>query len=237
MKRAVCSIFACFVGISASQAGRISINLTNGDGPRQILASESTGVIDTTGWLNLTAGGNDVDGTVVDISLTGTIAVQNTARDKGSGDGTDGFLALFEAGLKDSTPSTAGDTYITVSDMAAYMSAEGHSSYRIIAYYKSAVTASPDGIALGLSTETLTSVNPIDRLVSVNDGFVESASPDSNYMVFSGLTADSASVYINRVNRDGILTGMQIETIPEPATLSMTVGAAAALLFIRRRMR
>jgi hypothetical protein len=218
-----------------AHAGVISINLTNSDGPRQILALESTGVIDTTGWINMTSGGNDVDGTAVDVAWGGSIGLANTLRDKGTGDGTDGFLALYEAGLRDSTSGTDGDTYVAISDMAAYLAAEGHTSYRIIAYYKSVVTAAADGIELGLATDALTAVDPDGHRISVGDGFVEAGSPESNYMVFSGLTSDSATVYLNKVGRDGLLTGIQIETIPEPATLGLAVGAGLGVLFIRRR--
>ncbi|MDB4266135.1 hypothetical protein N9889_00810, partial [bacterium] len=37
----------------ATQAALLSVNITNTDGPRQILAAESTGVIATTGWVNV----------------------------------------------------------------------------------------------------------------------------------------------------------------------------------------
>lgn len=221
----------------SANAGLVSINLTNADGPRQILVGESTGVIDTAGWLNIGATTANVDGTVVDATLGGTMVTANTLRDKGSGDGTDGFLALYEAGLKDSTGGTPGDTFITVSDMTAYLAAEGDSSYRIIAYYKSALNnTTPDTIALGLTTGSLTSVDPDGTSMSVTDSFVESANAESNYIIFSGLTADSTTVYLNRVSRDGLLTGIQIQTIPEPATLGMVALFGTGLFVARRKL-
>lgn len=222
----------------SANAGLVSINLTNADGPRQILVGETTGVIDADGWVNMGATTANVGGTVVDATLGGTMGVANTSRDKGSGDGTDGFLALYEAGLRDATIATLGDTFITVSDMTAYLAAEGDTSYNIIAYYKSAITASPDTISLGLTTGSLTNVDPDGHTISVNDSFVESANPESNYIVFSGLTSDSTTVYLNKASggRDGMLTGIQIQTIPEPATLGMVALFGAGLLVVRRKL-
>ena len=54
-----------------ANAGLISVNFTNGDGPRDILAGEFTGVVNATGWQNITATTSDIDSTVVDVIFGG----------------------------------------------------------------------------------------------------------------------------------------------------------------------
>ena len=106
------------------------------------------------------------------------------------------------------------------------------------AYYKSPLNnVSPDDVELGLDTAALVTADPASALLSVNDSFVAAGNPESNYILFSGLTADSTTVYFNRVSRDGILTGFQVEAIPEPGTgLLIAIGAGGLLLCRRRRV-
>jgi len=89
MKKTLTTIAIGSLLAGAAQAAVLSVSITNTDGPRQIGASESTGVINTTGWQNLTASTTGVGGTAVDITLGGTIAPRNTLRDA---PGTNGFL-------------------------------------------------------------------------------------------------------------------------------------------------
>jgi len=229
------ALFVLLASTVTVNAGLISVNFTNSDLPRQILSLESTGVIATTGWENISESTSNILSTVVDITLDGaTIDRANTARDFGNSDGTNGFLALYEAGLRDSTPTTLEDTFVTVSDMTAFLAAEGHVSYDIYAYYKSPVNADPplDTIALGLTTGTFIDVNPDGASMSSADGFVGSSFSESNYMVFTGLTADSTTVFMNRVHRDGLLAGIQIQTVavPEPSSLALLAIGAAGLI-------
>jgi hypothetical protein len=205
------------------EGGALSVNFISRamKNPEKVYGS-STGVIrqDPSQWVNfdtsrsLTA--SNLSGTPVDVTVSKAAVASHTAADAKPAfpDGTDSFLALYSAGLRDVSPAK-GDTYVTISDMAAYLKAKGAGSYRIIAYYKSGVTASPDTIALGLTTGSLANVDPDGNAISVNDSFVESANPESNYIIFSGLTADSSTVYLNKVSRDGVLTGIQIQTSSE----------------------
>ena len=79
--------------------------------------------------------------------------------------------------------------------MTAYLATESTVAYSIYAYYKSKVDVSDDTIALGLATNSLTDVNPVANTLFFSDSFVESSNPESNYIVFSGLTADSTTVF------------------------------------------
>ena len=223
------------LGLGA-EATIISINITNGDAPRQIGASESTGVLDVTGWLNVTADSTNIGGTAVDVTLSKAPSGLNTSRDSGVGDGTDGFLALYEGGLRDSSGATLDDTFATLSDMTAFLASEGAVSYNVYAYYKSAgPNWDPDNVAIGLSGGSMTTVNPDGGTLSVSDAFVEAGTPESNYMVFSGLTADSTTVFFSRVSRDGLLTGLQIETVvPEPSAIALILCGGLVLVRLRR---
>ncbi|MDB0055878.1 MprA protease, GlyGly-CTERM protein-sorting domain-containing form, partial [Akkermansiaceae bacterium] len=58
---------------------------------------------------------------------------------------------------------------------------------------------------------------------------------DNNWMEFTGLTADSTTLYVNRGNRDALLTGFQIEAVPEPSSAGLL--ALAGLLTLARRKR
>ena len=236
MKKTITTIAIASLLAGGAQATVLSINLTNTNAPRQIEASESTGIIDTTGWNNITATTTDVDGTAVDITLGGNILTANTKRDAG-GDGTNGFLALYEAGLRDATPGTAGDTFATISDMAAYLTAEGATSYNLYVYYKSGVpdATTPRALAIGMDSSNLTTDNtPDGRDMSVNDSFVALGGTDANYVLYQGLTADSVTVFINKGDRDALLTGVQIETVPEPSS-AVLIGLGGLALILRRR--
>jgi len=201
---------------SATQATVVSVNFTNADGPRKILATESTGVINAKGWVNMkTATKTNINGTPIDITLSAVAAGGwNTARDAKKGDGTNGFLALYEAGVKDNTPNKPADSFVTIKDMTAFLKAEGATSYTIYVYYKSTATLDKDNIALGLDSKKLTTYDPIGVKVSASDSFVAGGKANSNYVVYSGLTADSTTIFINRVQRDAMLTGIQIVAKP-----------------------
>jgi len=234
MKKTITTIAIASLLAGAAQATVLSINLTNNDNPRQIQATESTGVINTTGWNNITATTADIDGTVVDITLGGSIATSNTARDAG-GDGTDGFLALYEAGLRDNTAGTPGDTFITISDMTAFLTTESATSYNIYAYYKSRVTAVDRTLGIGTDSSNLTTDStPDGRDISASDSFVALGGTDANYVLYSGLTADSTTIYINRGTREATLTGIQIEAVPEPSSAAL-IGLAGLAWILRRR--
>lgn len=221
---------------SSAQADLVSVNLTNTDGPRQILAGETTGVLPDSAWHNLQLGGPtgtaaDVGGSVIDVAWTASsVGRQNTARDASNPDGTDGFLALFEAGLLDSAPGTPSS--VTLSDLSAYLSATGLPSYNVYAYFKSPITASPDGISINGVT-----VDPDATAISVNDSFVLAGNPESNYAVFTGLTADTFSITFDRVDRDALLVGFQVAAVPEASQVLMLGLITAGIGVTRWRRR
>jgi len=221
------------LAVGTANAAVLSINLTNADGPRQILATESTGVINTTGWVNVQSNTAVTDSGVT-IAPFGNRSTSNTLRDLGVGDGTDGFLALNEFGLRDSTGANQTDTGVTISGLSQFLTAANASEYRIIAYYKSPIISGNRVIEIGLDSSFTTVDTPDYSNVSVNDNFVQHESADSNYIEFTGLTADSTTLYVNRSNRDGLLTGFQIEAVPEPST-SLLAGLAGIGLLLRRR--
>jgi len=97
------ALFVFLASNGVVNAGLISVNFTNGDLPRDILPSDSTDVVDTADWQNISASTSDIGSTAVDVTLEGMIHTANTARDFTDSDGTNGFLAVYEAGLRDST--------------------------------------------------------------------------------------------------------------------------------------
>lgn len=237
MKYQTILLLAAF-GVSAN-AAVVSINLTNGDGPRQIGGSESTGVIATTGWHNISSATLDVGGTGINVTPSEAAGTTNTLRDSGSGDGTDGFLALYEAGLRDS--GAADVTTVTIANMTAYLAAQSATEYRIIAYYKSPITSGTRSfrIRVGATAGTgsyVTTNTPDFANMSASDTFVELGGADNNWMQFTGLTSDTAVIEIDRVDRDGSLVGFQIETIAVPEPSSATLfGLGCFALTLRRR--
>jgi len=101
--------------VCLAQAGVVSVNFTNGDGPRLIRGYESTGVEAAKGWTNVTivkkgekkvSGNTQIGKTGIKLEWTASspVVTCNTSRDAGNPDKTDGFLALFESGLVDFTP-------------------------------------------------------------------------------------------------------------------------------------
>ena len=230
------TLLATIASVSASHAALVSVNLTNTNGPRQIQSGESTGVISTTDWANVSSSTTNISGSGVDATLAGTISASNTLRDGAPADGTDGFLALFEGGLKDSTAGSATDTSITLSNLSALLAAEGHTSYRIIAYYKSAVNVTTaDSFQLQLDSNTPVITNtPDNSNISASDSFVKLGSVENNWMEFTNLTSDTATIAINRISRDGVLVGLQLETVPEPSSTAL-LGLGGLALIMRRR--
>lgn len=239
MKTKLYAMGAILGGVLAADAAVISINITNGDAPRQILGTESTGLINTTGWNNISASTTNIDGTGVNLTLSGTVGTSNTLRD-GSGDGTDGFLALYEAGLRDGSGGTTGDSTLSLSGLSGFMTANSATDYRIIAYYKSPLNlTSGDAfqIRVGATVNTgtfVTTNTPDNANMSVSDSFVQLGSAENNWMEFTGLTTDTAVVEVNRTSRDGLLTGIQIEAVPESSSAAL-LGLGGLALILRRR--
>ena len=230
---------AAIAAVASADAAVVSINLTNGDGPRQVKSGESTGVIDTTGWLNVSATTSNIGGTGIDIALSTGITSSNTARGAG-GDGTSPVQALYEGGLRDSTGGTPGDTAVTLTNLAAFMTANGASDYRILAYYKSPVTSGTRSFSIRVGATpgsgTLKTTNtPTYSAVGVTDSFVELGNADNNWMQFAGLTSGTSVIEVNRVGRDGLLVGLQIEAVPEPSSAALLGLGGLALTRRRRR--
>ena len=221
----------------ATQAALLSVNITNTDGPRQILAAESTGVIATTGWVNVQSNTpvTNAGSSGINITTFGSRGIVNTLRDTGTGDGTDGFLALYEAGLRDSTGGNQTDTGVTITGLSQFMTAVNATEYRIIAYYKLPVASGNRIFEIGVDTTFVTTNTPDYSNISASDSFVEHGNTDNNWMEFTGLTADSTTLYVNRGNRDALLTGFQIEAVPEPSSAGLL--ALAGLLTLARRKR
>ncbi|MEN1679711.1 MAG: PEP-CTERM sorting domain-containing protein [Planctomycetota bacterium] len=244
---------------STSPASVISVNFTNADGPRQVLPGETTGVVPDSAWLNVNLStfdqtpGNSantgpfvgavpgVGGTAVDLSFTGAATggfiTTNTARDAANPDGTDGFLALYESGLRDSS-TTSGDTFFTLSGLSAFLSDTNGISYDLYVYYKSAVTAAADAVDIGFNGGAVVTYDPDATGISASDPFVEAGNAESNFIAFTGLTDDSATFTLSRGatgGRDAILAGFQVVSIvPEPGSAAAT---CLLLLGVARRRR
>ena len=81
---------------------------------------------------------------------------------------------------------------------------------------------------------------PLHQVMS--DGSYAGGDLVESYRTFSGVTADgSGEINISVLDWEtapgtGVLSGVQIETIPEPATLGLVGMVGAGILFIRRRM-
>ena len=215
MKKTIIAIALGSLLTSITQAGVLSINLTNKDGPRQVTPRDSTGIVKSDKWHNITASTKNVAGSGIDITLGGKIDGSTTESDDTSRpDKTNGFLALYEAGLRDKTPNKKGDTFIKISNMKAYLKAKRARSYNIYVYYKGGTNTDKDKISLGMDSSKLKKIDPAKGNTSAKDHFVRKGRANSNYIIYKRLKADSTTIFINKEDRDGILAGIQIETTP-----------------------
>jgi len=236
---------------SATQATLVSINFTIDTAAGKIETGESTGVIATTGWFNTSAtigdvtNALDVNGVATGINIADSRQlVQNsaTARDapNGESNGTDGFLALYEGGIR----TSAANQTLTFTNMSNFLNAAGASEYKMIFYFRSRTANDAATITTNIDggTDTTTQIMQSGAAITYDYGFVEAAGeattdPDANYIVYDHLTADTTTLNYHRGGADLYLTGVQIEAVavPEPSSAALLGLGGLALIFRRRK--
>lgn len=193
---------------------------------------DGDGVVAANNWANLQAGGTSQTDLTLSSGTASTIDMTMT--------NPGGFGTAPESGYYDNTVFRTGafvfanPLTLTLSDLSATFT-----TYDVIVYgtgFSGGEGGNQGAYSDGTSTYYMQRPNPADS------SFIQSTDIDlgdgvdiANYVRFSGLTADTATITVSMVNVATGIGGFQIvgEAIPEPATM-LLVGLGS-LIGLRRK--